>query len=633
MPISYPLQPQSSSTTPKHAPKTLAEETLDNDANLHNESLMPLEQARLFQYSRAIGRIKVLIKDFEEHVEAPARLRRATRFIDVDIKKLQAAGELGADETMISIRVIDDNIRKEKPPFLAFLKQSRRMVIFTDMDEPNDRRASELLEKDYTQGMSYLRWNVPFEKALDGAQLHGWDWIETEFDSKKPFMVGFSHIGHENLIFDIKARDIQSQEELLRKFTLSVYEFERLQSRKGFNSNLIRKVVAKKRESNENIDDEIIIYKRFFKYDGIVYVNWLADPKECTDYEEWLREPEKLFLGKVTTEMSIDENLRPVQLMFPIDEEEYPIEGYYYQETEEAMIVKKRGRYDLDKEKQEAQTALWSVYINGCIRASNVYASPKNATGESVPRILDLDLVAGTLYSVPLEFWSPPYPNDVILRASNALDVKMAAEQGETSYAVLNRKDSRKTAEEISTAQEKEVAINSITLGNFSNFVTASHGRAWPIVQSLGMIGVVPILKTTDPMSGEKINNIELLGREYNVRAAGDVDVLERNEKLKKRFAVWPMVQQTGISQMFLVDILKEMFPEDSFKYEQLLLLENQKDKIIQILGEIVKAALVGPDGNIRPEFAGMEPQLEQIAQFIGQGQQQQAQLQQQTGA
>jgi hypothetical protein len=300
-------------------------------------------------------------------------------------------------------------------------------------------------------------------------------------------------------------------------------------------------------------------------------------------------------------------------------ETQYPFVQFFYSHTEEPRIVDHKGRYFLDKEKQQVHTALWSVYVNGSVRASGVYASPEqDHEGKSTIEKTDLVLEPMCLYSKKLNFWSPPYPSPDLLRATNALDVKSSAEQGDVASAVINREDSRKTAKEISYAEQEKISMSSIGVGNYSTFVTEVYQRVWSIQQSLALQGLVPFLRT---FQGE--NDLQLLSKNYIVKASGDIDVVKRQEKLMKRMQAWGLVAGTPIQDIFLLDILTEMFPEDAPKYMEALKIGQAKDQAITMLTKILGAALVGDDGNIREEFKEFEPQLQQLAGFLQQGQQQ----------
>src|SRR5258706_11192730 len=63
--------------------------------------------------------------------------RREVRNIDISVEELRAKGDLDETDTFVPIRVIDTNIRREQPPFIAFLKQSKRLYTFTDVDDPS----------------------------------------------------------------------------------------------------------------------------------------------------------------------------------------------------------------------------------------------------------------------------------------------------------------------------------------------------------------------------------------------------------------------------------------------------------------------------------------------------------------
>lgn len=571
------------------------------------EGVFKYEIDRLFSFEHSRDRLFKLIGGFESE-RTDTEHRRTIRDIEVDIEAMHRRGDLKADETLIAIRVIDENIRQEQPQYINYLAQSNRILIFKDTADP--RSITKDVEDAFTKGMRYDNWIQPFIKAIDGAQLHGWDSVEIEFDVTKPFYVGISHIGHENLIFDRNVKSVEDCEEILRRFDLTLYRFEALKNNPGFNVELINRLTTEYKQQEKT--GLIVVYKRFFKFQGTVYTSWFLGERDNNLANDWLKGPEPLVLGD-SKEITIRQMMMDPMMGMPIPrvskefrtipETEYPVKLLYYQESEEPKIFNKKGRAFYDQPKQEAQTAFWSVAVNGSIRASQVFGSPKtpSSIGSGIKK-LDLTLEGGCFYSEPMEFWRTEYPQESIIRFADALNVRTKQEKGDIAGAVINREDSRKTAREIKFAETEKITLSSIQLIHLSTFVAGVYKPSWRLVRSLALQNIIDNFGV-DPMKLQKT---------YVVSPAGDIDVVMRQEDITKRITVWPLVANVpGLNMQFLADILSKMFPEDAPVYMAAVEAANQQQQMINALLEMLKSAIVDPaTGQTRAEFKAFEPQI-----------------------
>lgn len=573
-------------------------------ANKVEASFKSNERARLFEFSQCEARLRSLINTWDTIISAAER-RRIVRNIEVDIESLVRQGKMRSDETLVPIRVIDNNIQKEKPSLINFVKQSPRLCVMHDQADP--AKDMTYLEQDFTRINRYNGWDKPFQKVIDGAQLHGWDHIEIEYNSANPALITLSHTGHENLIFDTSVYNIHDCEEIMRRYKMTVHKFQSFAMRHKFNQSIVDKLVKKRHETDENAKsrNDVIIYKRWFKWEGVCYVCWLLDPSEQDLADEWLLKPRELVLGDYIVSKQMDlfgniviETERNPETMFPID-------TYFYTETEDPKVTDHKGRYFYDKEKQIVQSALWSVYVNGCIRASNVYGSPVGGDPSSRLAKLDLTLEHGCFYNREVKFWAPEYPSSDILRAANALDVKTSEEMGDIAAAVVNREDSRKTAKEISFAETSKVAQESVPVGNLSTFVTGIYEKVFRLQRSLARQGLLTFVSRDPSLLDDD--------KSYVLKAAGDIDVIQRNENLQKRLSIWPLVSQTLLANVFMMDIIRAMFPDDASRYEQILAQQQNNQQAMMALVNLLNTAIRDDAGEIRPEFAEFAPQIEAI--------------------
>lgn len=584
------------------------------------------EYDSFFNFSQAKQRINNLITQWQAEIAA-TNTRRAMRNIDVDLAMLYKEGKLKSDETFIPIRVIDTNIKREQPSFVSFFTQSRRLAIFSCVDEPD--LDTDLLEQAFTKGMVYNGWQLPIFKCIDGAQTHGWDSIELEYREDRPLKVNIDHVGHDNLIFAKDARSLEACEIILRRYELSVAQIKRFVKQFGWNAEEAAKTYA--REDSAKTFANVIIYKGMFKWEGLIYVFWASD-KETSD---WIKAPEPLSLGRTRVEeyMDFETTLAPnggvmdmpvkKQKVVPDYETQYPFKLLCYSETEQQAIVDYKGRCFFDASKQEAQTALWSTLVNGSVRASNVYGSPKMAINAGAPiKKLDLNLEHGCFYSEPMEFWHTEYPDPDIVKVSDGLETRTQVETGQPAFAVNNRQDSRKTATENTIAAQQQSMISSVAVTLFSVFMQSVLAHAWLVVQAQALNNSIAFLQIEQqqpsplpgmPPTSIKVNDVATISKRYDIRSAGDVDVVQRAEKLNRRMQLWPIISATPLASTFLGDILKESFPEDAARYTAVLDQAAGQQQMIGNLANVIQHMALDNNGQVKPEFKQYEPQLQQL--------------------
>lgn len=606
-------------------------------------------------------RVRKQISDWDIEIR-DTKLRRAQRKLDVDIDALrqgtaQNPAQLNADETLIPVRVIDENIRKEQPSKIQYLTQSRRLAIFDNSQVPQQKR--EELEIAFTKGMTYSGFLQNVFKTDDGAALHGWDAVEVLYTTSKPLNCGVEHIGHENLIFSLDSKDIQGQAFVLRALDVTVIKLKEFEKSHGFNSEMVASIIADVEAKTNEIPRNIRIYKYFAKVEGIVYVGWctLRDGGEGgSAISDWLKKPELLDLGrrvmKTVTEMVTEQVMvpdittglpvatpvqRPVQKQVweQPPESSYPIRIELYSESEEQCISNQKGRAFFDNPSQEAQTAMWSLFINGSVRASNVYASAKqnSATGGPLKK-LETDLEHGCIYSEPVDFFHTDYPDPSILRAADGLNNRKAQEMGQTAAAVINRDDSRKTAEELKQARGEQMQMGTIPIMLFSNFMREVLTLCWYIVQSQAEQGNIillpiqvnlPAMMPGAPPRTETVNDLSIISQKFDIKPAGDTDVLRREEKLQRRFMLMPFIQGTSAYPQFLMDLISELLPEDAEKYNSILRqgMASMEQQMIA-LATMLQEATTDDSGAIMPEWKPFEAQLQQMFAMIPKQAQQQ---------
>ena len=612
------------------------DERIPQTNNEQQEEVVQPSFLNFIEYRRELDAIR---KDWEAELQETER-RRRIRKIEIDMETLRANGRLKADEVLVGVRVIDENIKKEQPIFVNYLTQSRRLAVFDCRSNPTIE-GIEILETEFTKGLSYDGMLKNLFKTIDGAQCHGWDSVEITYDPSKPLRCGIEHIGHENLLFATDSKDIQACHCILRRFKISTSQLDGFVRKHGFNKDVADVIKESQKNKTSNVPKNVEVYKVFIKYEDIVYVGWCSLD---ANVNEWLKSPTPLSLGRVRPAqrtVMVDKQVvvpdtmtgmpttitiqKPEVQTYYEDEVEsqYPIKIYVYSESEEQTITEQKGRVFFDLPWQEAQIALRSMFINGAMRASNVYGSPvnKSDTGGQ-PKKMDLSLEHGCFYDQPMQFWGTQYPDPNILRAADALDVRKAAELGQTASAVINREDSRKTATELNKASEEQGKLNSVSVLLFSGFMRGVLGVAWYIVQNQALYGegvIVAPFEVVTPNGAQVINNPQLISQIYDVKPAGDIDVVRRAERLEKRWMLLPVVEKIGgeVAFEFVRDLFREMLPEDAQKYINLLGQQLQQQQIINALASMLKEAVTDEAGNLKPEFQQFAPQFAQMQQML----------------
>jgi hypothetical protein len=556
-------------------------------------------QDKLFDYQEASIHLKRLIGDWKAEVDESQR-RRDIRDVDVDVKALRETGRLDEDETLIPVRVIDTNITREQPPYVNYLKNSRRLAIFRSLDNPD--QDTQLLEQEFTRGMTYTSWEISLFKCVDGAQVHGWDMVEVVYDPTKPLNCGIEHIGHDQLFFPRSVKNLQQSPRIIRKYDVTILQLKKWVGAYGFNATEVNKLIDKVKETQKEAET-ISVYKLYFKKDDVIYVAWFSE----NDCDDWLKAPSKLYLG-IRTQQT-DPMTGQSGMWIDADITEYPIFRLAYRITEKQKEVDNKGRVFLDENKQEAQTAVLSGFVNGITRASNLYASPgaDDGTGSSLKE-LDIKLKGGRILNKPINFWKPEYPDAMILNALQYFDVANSQETNQVNFAAMNREDSRKTATEIGAATQQQTLLNSVQLTLFSTFIREVYSFCWKIVQSQALQNKIKFLMVQvpipqiNPITGQPIidlmsgqpavtmewqNNIPVISQSYEVRAAGDVDVVQRQEKINMMMQDWPVISMTILRDQFLADLVKLKYPDSGERYAQILGQQNQMNAMQSMIGRL----------------------------------------------
>lgn len=667
-------------------PQVVEESTSKTPEQRLTESIAEEEKKSLEDFSYARSYLNDLVTKWS-FVEQQTEGNRIARDIDIDVDVLRQQGDIEEDECFIPERIINSNIEREMPSYINYLKNSRRVAIFSDKLDPTFD--TQLLEDAFTKGMTYKGWTRPFFKVIDGAMTHGWASVEVVYDPSKPLQVGIEYIAHEDLIFPMDSKDIQNSSCILRRYRPTPLQLKTWVKKFGFNLVQVGKIIEKYAEKT-NKDKTVNIYKRLCKSNGKVYVSWFSLESGCDD---WLLAPKSAYAG--IDEIADKQTMvsQPTMMPHPLDPSQmiqtgtqqvpqtvkdwaksdltnYPIFLLPYKETEKPLVFDYLGRVFYDRNKQEAQTAIVTAFVNGINRAQQVYASAATdsvSDGKPAKQLANIKWADGCIFDKPMTFWHKPYPDAMILKALDYFDVSNSQDIGQTDFAATNRQDSRKTATEIKAAENQSGLLDSVDLTLFSEFcrevfsfswlicrsralqnqikfllvAPSSNGQTQPIgmntpppnaanapmpnaappaVASPAIQSIVDALGTYQQEQSGYVNDVDTIVRDYDVRAAGDVDVIQKQELEQSMMQDWPVVQNTPLASRFLSDLIKLKYPEDGAVYSEILQQQNPKNAVIQSLGALVKGILAMPA--VKQEMEA-QPQLKQQLASIQQQAQQ----------
>lgn len=498
--------------------------------------------------ARAIKLANAIITDWKTTIDQKIEENRNLREVILTQDEATAAELVDDSETFVGMRVIDENILRETPIFLKYLESSPRQLVFIPLDQPPDF-PTELLEVNFTKYMRYDGWQAPLYSTFDSAALHGWCFVEIIVDETKPSGLAIEYIEHNCLLFRLKSKHIQTNEMVLRRYTWSAYEFRRNAKRNNFDPEITKTVLA---NTEDNVERSYKVYKLFFKeteqmtdgtFEDVVKCAWFCDESG----QKLLKQPYVHNCGRLD------------ELGQPVPSTRFPFMGLKYRLTENTELGRAYGRATLDEYSQEGQTVLMTSYVNACKRASNFYPSLKQDNTTSTTVEAGVKLKPNHIMLRSLDIFSMPYPDPVIGQAINLLNGRNLQSAGQTDYAAQNRKDSRKTATEIQAAQEQAVMLSGVSVFTISQFLLEVFKYQWEILRDNALAGHNDFMGYLDPDL-----RMQLLMTQYILRPAGDIDFIERQEKIQRMLQYWPIFAQTPIAGLFLKKLTSVIMPNEA---------------------------------------------------------------------
>ncbi len=285
-------------------------------------------------------------------------------------------------------------------------------------------------------------------------------------------------------------------------------------------------------------------------------------------------------------------------------ERDYPYVLFPYLISENDTIAQLKGRIFLDQDLQEAVSSLLSSCVTQARRAAGLYFA-KDTDDPNDDWLMEKNIYfkQGALIPKKVTSFKLDAPDPGIFSAINLLVSTNQNETSQTNFAVNNRKDSRKTAEEIKTANQQQQLLSTVQVVLFSIALTQLYRKMVDIIVSRVKAGVI------------KVNNqvMPLYSRTFSIKPSGDVDVIERQQLLNQMMQAWPVIQATPMAEAFLMDMMEMMFPDRFPKYQAAMMQakqasqqqqSGQQAQMIQgLLGEVKQLADGIMELDKHPEF------------------------------
>ena len=517
-------------------------------------------------------------------LESTAVENRNSRKLDIDVDSERSNGHLDEDEFLVPAHIIDTNIRREQSKYVAYVTGSRRSAIFSSITEPT--AATGELERDFTDKTRYSGWQVPLFKIIDGMQLHGYSIAEVQFDEDMPGHFAIEAVNYEDFGFPEDTRDIQACEMVVHRHYFTAIQLLDMVENDDFNEDIIDRLVDDHGQAPE-VESLYQVEKVLFKHDNKVHVAWSCNAK-CDD---WLRDPRPLYLGRRDGEL-----LR--------DETQYPYVVFPYNIQEDSAVQNATGRAFADRTTQETITSLMSSFVTAHRRAANFYFAKDNEDPNNTNVQTSVRFQNGALIDANIKQFQLRPPDTSMIGAIQSLMSQNAQEQSQINYAAMNRQDSRKTATEIQAASSEAQMLSSTQVSLFSIALKDVYEWCWRIYQSRVVAGVLRPAASLDMY----------LNHEFNIKPAGDVDVIERQEKSQKMMQAWGVVSQTALAPVFLQNMMRLMFPDEGESYAEMLQTGNEKDQLLQQLMQIINSLIIDPQtGQLNEEAQDFAPQIKML--------------------
>lgn len=535
-------------------------------------------------FTVAATRIRSLQTHWQGEISETQR-RRLVRNSNDSVLVLRREGKIKPHETHIPRRICDTNIRREQPARINYISQSRDLAKFRPLSKLVVLPI-EALEREFTEHGQYAGWQMPLFQTVDGAATHGWDSIEVLFDQSKSGHFYNRHIGHEYLWFAPDISDIQEAPLVPVIYGATIPQLDEYVDSydfKGEQVDLVRKAME---AQEDKLDSKVRLDKIYLKEGNAVWMGW-----HCEYCSDWLKAPERLYLG-------IIENGQKQY------ERQYPIKVLRYDISENELITEIRGRVFRDEHDQEALTQAVTALINRLIISAWILFTKKDPSDSIGEQQTEMKLFNGAIVD-PGSFFTIDPPDPGLFSAIMAILNLNSNDSNQVNYAAMNRKDSRKTAKEMSVAEAQAAQMSAVDVMLLSLFLQDMFTLDWRIFRSQVLQGKI---QSALPSWRQYYEG------DYALVPSGDSDVIRRQEINTAMKQDWPVMQTTAAAKDFLKDLLRASpYAEQAQKYIEALDRGDQKDDLLLGMKNAIMALAMTPDGKLQPWAQQFGPQLKEL--------------------
>jgi len=526
-----------------------------------------VDSIKYIDWEKKLKDLTSIANDLRSKADAARRLR----YSEIDVEAERKACRLAPDELFTPMHLIDSNIRREQSSYIQYVTQSNRAVVLAHKTDA--RVDASMLERDVTTRLRYNGWQIPMYANIDAFQANGYSVMEVTFDQSKQGEVAHEQIALGDFGFTSDTKDFQEAECLSRRYYFSKTKLIEMskQSLDPFDSEQVKKVINTERTSTgsdvpmDSKDKSLYcVFKVMFRVDKVVHVAW-CNTEVC---DGWLRAPRPLFIGQRKLTGGVNP-LTQKPASEDVYETMYPYYLFPYLISENNTISQLKGRVYLDQDVQEAASSLISSHVTGTRRASGLYFS-KDTDDPNDDQALQKNVFfrQGALINAKIKQFQLTAPSAEGLEAVNSLVTMNMQENSQVNFAAQNRKDSRKTATEISASTQSAAALSTVQVVLFSSALRQMYQRMFDVIQSRVVCGLIE----------DVLPEIaQMYQQPWIVKPSGDTDVIERQQIVQQMMSAWPVIQATPANVAFLSDMLMKLFPDYAPKYIQIFQQSQQQ--------------------------------------------------------
>ena len=512
------------------------------------------------------------------------------------VQEARSLGIVAGNETYIGRRVIATNIARELPVFIKYLTGSYRHITATAVGQDVPTPIIAALEEQFTRCFRVGNWLDRHIQAIYSDALHGRGVFMVIAKPSAPLNTTVVYVAPEDFVFPLSCRDIQTAVQVGVRYTISNTQFKEWQAKYAWDPELCKTILSKD-STDDKVQTMYDVWLMLTKIGGAVNAFWYS-----RDQNKLLSKAAPYNAGFLDAQGQ------------PMPAPDYPIFPVYYNITENPLLIERKGRAHADMHDQEALTMGTTATINAYIRASEVYIALDQEEDVTNPEIVQTQFVMepGKILKKKVKFFNTPSPDSSILAALQYLQTQNSNSAGQIDFAAANRKDSRKTAKELDIAVEQTDAANSVSLTMFAIGYKPLLQFMWLVLQHNIKSGYNQTFLADQPEYRAVLAEAKL-----NIAPAGDIDFIERQDKLKLYTTYYSLFAGTAVAPFFLQKILELAFPKE---YPQMapMLQDNSKQMgaaLLQLL-EALPPEVIPPE-----QAADFQNIIKQAQQTFGQPQ------------